>query len=93
MSQLVLAAFMMGLLGSFHCVGMCGPIALSLPLKHDSDWAKFSGALFYNSGRIITYSCFWFPFWNCRQKRCSLWLSTVAVNYFRRVDYFFYNSS
>ncbi len=62
MSQLVLAAFMMGLLGSFHCVGMCGPIALSLPLKHDSDWAKFSGALFYNSGRIITYSAFGFLF-------------------------------
>lgn len=62
MSQLILAAFMMGLLGSFHCVGMCGPIALSLPLKHDSDCAKFFGALFYNSGRIITYSVFGFIF-------------------------------
>ena len=62
MSQLIIAAFMMGLLGSFHCVGMCGPIALSLPLKHDSDCAKFFGALFYNSGRIITYSVFGFIF-------------------------------
>ena len=62
MSQLIIAAFMMGLLGSFHCVGMCGPIALSLPLKHDSHWAKFFGALFYNSGRIITYSVFGFIF-------------------------------
>ena len=53
-----MAAFMMGLLGSFHCVGMCGPIALSLPLKNDNDWAKFSGALFYNSGRIVTYTTF-----------------------------------
>lgn len=58
MSQLLITAFMMGLLGSFHCVGMCGPIALSLPLKRDSDWAKFSGALFYNSGRIVTYALF-----------------------------------
>ena len=47
MSQLIIAAFMMGLLGSFHCVGMCGPIALSLPLKDPSAWGKFSGALFY----------------------------------------------
>ncbi|KAA9041116.1 sulfite exporter TauE/SafE family protein [Ginsengibacter hankyongi] len=58
MPQLLITAFMMGLLGSFHCVGMCGPIALSLPLKHDSDWAKFSAALFYNSGRIVTYAVF-----------------------------------
>ena len=49
---------MMGLLGSFHCVGMCGPIALSLPLTHDSNLAKFTGALLYNSGRIITYAAF-----------------------------------
>ena len=53
---------MMGLLGSFHCVGMCGPIALSLPLKDNSDRGKFSGALFYNSGRIVTYSVFGFIF-------------------------------
>jgi uncharacterized protein len=61
-TQLIVTAFMMGLVGSFHCVGMCGPIALSLPLKHDSDWAKFSGALFYNSGRVVTYAAFGFIF-------------------------------
>lgn len=58
MVQMIIAAFMMGLLGSFHCVGMCGPIALSLPLTHDSNLAKFTGALLYNSGRIITYAAF-----------------------------------
>ena len=58
MPQLILAAFTMGLLGSFHCVGMCGPLALSLPLKDDSVWSKFSGGLLYNAGRIVTYSLF-----------------------------------
>jgi uncharacterized protein len=58
MVQLILAAFTMGLLGSFHCVGMCGPLALSLPLNSDSFWSKFSGSLLYNSGRIVTYSVF-----------------------------------
>lgn len=48
----------MGLLGSFHCVGMCGPLALSLPLSSDSYWAKFSGAFLYNAGRVITYAMF-----------------------------------
>ena len=58
MPQLILAAFTMGLLGSFHCVGMCGPLALSLPLKDYSVYSKFSGGLLYNAGRIVTYSLF-----------------------------------
>ncbi len=62
MAQLLLAAFTMGLLGSFHCVGMCGPLALSLPVKQDNDWAKFSGALVYNLGRVVTYAAFGFVF-------------------------------
>ena len=57
MVQLIIAAFTMGLLGSFHCVGMCGPLALSLPLNKDSFWSKFSGGILYNAGRIVTYSC------------------------------------
>jgi len=58
MVQLILAAFTIGLLGSFHCVGMCGPLALSLPLNSNSFFSKFSGSLLYNAGRIITYSLF-----------------------------------
>jgi sulfite exporter TauE/SafE len=58
MMQLIIAAFTIGLLGSFHCVGMCGPLALSLPFNSDSFWSKFSGALLYNMGRIVTYSTF-----------------------------------
>ena len=57
MVQIGIGAFLMGLLGSFHCIGMCGPIALALPLK-DGTTQKISGALFYNSGRIVTYSAF-----------------------------------
>lgn len=56
--ELMFAAFLLGLMGSFHCVGMCGPLALSLPIRSDSVWAKFSGAVFYNAGRIVTYSVF-----------------------------------
>ena len=58
MVQLIIAALTMGLLGSFHCVGMCGPLALSLPLSSNSSWAKFSGAFLYNAGRVVTYSVF-----------------------------------
>lgn len=55
-------AFMMGVLGSFHCVGMCGPLALALPLNNNSVVAKLSGAFLYNAGRIVTYSFFGFVF-------------------------------
>jgi sulfite exporter TauE/SafE len=58
MIQLFLAAFMIGIVGSFHCVGMCGPLAFALPLNHNSVVAKLTGAFLYNAGRIVTYSVF-----------------------------------
>ncbi|MCX6291007.1 MAG: sulfite exporter TauE/SafE family protein [Bacteroidetes bacterium] len=51
-----LTAFLVGFLGSFHCIGMCGPIAMALPLDKTSSSAMLTGRLLYNSGRIITYS-------------------------------------
>ncbi len=48
-------ALMIGLVGSLHCLGMCGPIAIGIPL-HKQNWLiKVTGGLLYNSGRIITY--------------------------------------
>lgn len=58
MLQIAIAAFTMGIIGSFHCVGMCGPLALALPLSDHSLQSKFTGALLYNSGRVLTYSLF-----------------------------------
>ncbi len=49
------AALMIGLLGSLHCIGMCGPIGLSLPLGNKSRWRRMMGGLTYNTGRILTY--------------------------------------
>jgi sulfite exporter TauE/SafE len=57
MAAVFFAALTLGMIGSFHCIGMCGPLAFSLPLKNDNDFAKFTGSLLYNSGRILTYSC------------------------------------
>jgi uncharacterized protein len=58
----IFMAFTMGLLGSFHCVGMCGPIAIALPLSNGSLIYKSTGRLIYNIGRIITYSTIGFAF-------------------------------
>jgi hypothetical protein len=49
-------AFSIGILGSVHCVGMCGPIALALPFRGLSRWQTVQGILAYNTGRIATYA-------------------------------------
>ena len=49
-------ALTIGAVGSFHCVGMCGPIALALPLKGKNSGAKLLGSLVYNAGRLLTYA-------------------------------------
>lgn len=50
-------AFMLGFLGSAHCIGMCGPIALGVTRKESLGTSIFQGLL-YNSGRILTYAIF-----------------------------------
>lgn len=45
-----------GLIGSFHCVGMCGPIALALPFSRKNNWQALGSILLYNAGRILTYA-------------------------------------
>jgi uncharacterized protein len=54
--QLFISAFSLGLLSSFHCVGMCGAIAFSLPTQHLPTAKKLAGILLYNSGRIFMYA-------------------------------------
>ena len=49
-------AFMLGFLGSFHCVGMCGPIALALPGNSTKKLLFATNRLSYNVGRITTYA-------------------------------------
>jgi len=48
-------AFLLGFMGSIHCVGMCSPLALAVSRINP----KFLfGRYIYNFGRIITYCCF-----------------------------------
>lgn len=48
-------AFLIGFLGSLHCVGMCAPLAFSLP-THSNKLGVFLDKLSYNIGRAITYA-------------------------------------
>jgi uncharacterized protein len=48
-------AFILGLAGSLHCAGMCGPLALALPVTGTTGSGFVSGRLAYNLGRLLTY--------------------------------------
>ena len=49
------AALTLGLVGSLHCAGMCGPLALALPRVGHTRHAFVTGRILYNLGRITTY--------------------------------------
>lgn len=48
-------AFMIGLLGSVHCIGMCGPLAFAVPTLKQGWFLMAIDKLMYQFGRIIAY--------------------------------------
>lgn len=62
MLALITAGLAIGMLGSFHCIGMCGPLALSLPIKTDNNFTRFLSTFLYNAGRVCTYAFLGFLF-------------------------------
>jgi sulfite exporter TauE/SafE len=51
-----LVAFFIGLFGSIHCVGMCGPLALAVPSFNNKWYLLVADKLLYNFGRVVTYT-------------------------------------
>lgn len=49
-------AFYIGLFGSVHCIGMCGPLAFAIPSFHSRWWMVIADKLIYNTGRVLTYT-------------------------------------
>jgi uncharacterized protein len=50
------AAFILGLAGSLHCAGMCGPLVLMTPVVGRTRGAFLASRLLYHAGRISTYA-------------------------------------
>ena len=50
------AAFGLGFVGSLHCAGMCGPLALALPFSQEKGFLQLVGNTVYQLGRITTYA-------------------------------------
>ncbi len=49
-------ALLMGLTGSLHCAGMCGPIIWVMPFQLLSGWKKWLAISLYHFGRISVYA-------------------------------------
>ena len=56
------SAIILGLMGSLHCVGMCGPIAFMLPVDRSNNFKKFSQIFIYHLGRLSAYGIIGFVF-------------------------------
>jgi sulfite exporter TauE/SafE len=52
----LLSGVLLGFLGSAHCVGMCGPLALALPRGEAGGWRFLAGRVAYNVGRVAMYT-------------------------------------
>ncbi len=55
-------AFVLGIVGSLHCAGMCGPLALALPNAQASTAGFVLSRVAYSGGRVVTYSLLGFVF-------------------------------
>ncbi len=56
---MIYVAFTLGLFGSLHCIGMCGPLAIAFSNQDgNTQSSNIKSALFYNLGRTATYTLF-----------------------------------
>ncbi|MFA5556078.1 MAG: sulfite exporter TauE/SafE family protein [Flavobacteriaceae bacterium] len=52
---MLFSSVILGLVSSLHCVGMCGPIALMLPIDRQNKTKKAFQIALYHLGRILSY--------------------------------------
>jgi len=54
---MLISAIVFGLIGSLHCVGMCGPIAFMLPVDRNNSAKRILQTSLYHFGRMLAYAC------------------------------------
>lgn len=52
---ILIAAFSSGVIGSLHCVGMCGPLVASMPFVSHKKGHLLNGMMQYHAGRLLMY--------------------------------------
>lgn len=54
--MVVFTGFLLGFLGSLHCIGMCGPLVMAMPAGKGGKLRFTLNKIIYHSGRILTYA-------------------------------------
>lgn len=62
MWPVIIAGISMGMVSSLHCIGMCGPLVMALPLPGKAGWRRLLAVTGYNAGRLTTYGLLGFLF-------------------------------
>ena len=52
---MLFSAVILGMVSSLHCVGMCGPIAMMLPIDRQNNTRKTLQIILYHLGRLSSY--------------------------------------
>ncbi|MFM1971676.1 MAG: hypothetical protein RL185_358 [Bacteroidota bacterium] len=87
--------FFMGLLGSVHCIGMCGPLVMALPISQMNPIQKVLATILYHIGKITTYGLLGvvvgvfgkqIPFYNVQQ-HLSIVIGSLMLAYVLWVFY------
>lgn len=86
MESSIIIALLMGLTGSLHCAGMCGPIALVMPFQAHGGIKKWIRLGLYHLGRISVYALLGFILFSFRaifhpevQQYISILLGAVLI--------------
>ena len=75
-----LSAFILGISSGLHCIGMCGPISMMLPLKNATKSKRFFLIILYNTFRISTYAVLGFIFGTLgRQFNLGNWQQAISI--------------
>jgi sulfite exporter TauE/SafE len=53
--KMLYSALLLGLISSLHCIGMCGPIAMMLPVDRNNPAKKTLQIVTYHLGRLTAY--------------------------------------
>lgn len=56
LNQVLGIGFLMGLIGSAHCIGMCGPLSMALPYSQQKGFTKYMAMALYHIGKIASYA-------------------------------------
>lgn len=56
LNGVLVVGFLMGFIGSVHCIGMCGPLTMALPFSQQKHISKYLSILLFHIGKIVSYA-------------------------------------